>query len=68
MARSLPCTVHDAERKAILLRYGLDLPERQVAELEGVTRQAVNYRLIQGVGRIVDTLNGRSAEEAENVA
>jgi len=56
----------DTERKAILLRYGLDMPERQVAALEGVTRQAVNYRLIQGVGRIVDTLNGKPAEEAEN--
>ena len=57
-----------SERKAILLRYGLDMPERQVAELEGVTRQAVNYRLIQGVGRIVDALNGNSSQEQEAVA
>jgi DNA-directed RNA polymerase specialized sigma24 family protein len=54
-----------SERKAILLRYGLDMPERQVAELEGVTRQAVNYRLIQGIGRIVACLNGQVHEDGE---
>jgi hypothetical protein len=47
-------------QQALILRYGLDMTEREIAERQGVTRQAVNHRLIQGVGRIVATLNGRS--------
>ena len=53
----------DTERKALLLHYGLDMPEREVAALTGATRQAVNHRLIRGVGRIVDTLNGQPTGE-----
>ncbi|GIF02252.1 hypothetical protein [Paractinoplanes rishiriensis] len=50
--------LRDTERKAILMRYGLDIPEEHVAQMEGVTRQAINYRVKQGVRCIVATLNG----------
>jgi DNA-directed RNA polymerase specialized sigma24 family protein len=55
----------DTERKALVLRYGLDMTEREIADRQGVTRQAVNHRLVAGIGRIVHTLNGEPAQDPE---
>ncbi|MFF4701126.1 sigma factor-like helix-turn-helix DNA-binding protein [Streptomyces chattanoogensis] len=48
-----------AERQAIILRYGADLPDAEAAALQGVTDRAVRYRLERGVGKIAAHLNGR---------
>ncbi|MFF3692060.1 sigma factor-like helix-turn-helix DNA-binding protein [Streptomyces sp. NPDC002221] len=51
-----PLTV--AERQAIILRYGVDLPDAEAAALQGVTDRAVRYRLERGVGKVAAHLNG----------
>lgn len=55
------------ERQALFLRYGLDLKQGDISKHQGVTQKAVSERLARGVGRIVDTLNGRQAEELDSV-
>jgi hypothetical protein len=46
------------ERRALLMRYGLDWTEQQIGRHEGVTRETMRYHTERGVGRIVDQLNG----------
>ncbi|GGL01748.1 sigma factor-like helix-turn-helix DNA-binding protein [Mangrovihabitans endophyticus] len=55
----------DTERKALVLRYGLDMTEREIAARQGVTRQAVNHRLVAGVGRIDACLNGAGGQAGD---
>ena len=45
------------ERQAIVMRFGLDHDQKNIARIQGVTRQTVAERLARGVGQIVDTLN-----------
>ncbi|AYN39638.1 hypothetical protein D9753_12690 [Streptomyces dangxiongensis] len=47
------------ERQALVLRYGVDLPDTEAGTLQGVTDRAVRYRLERGVGKIAAHLNGR---------
>ena len=46
------------EARALLLRYGLDWTDKEIAGLDGVTPRAVRYRLERGVGRLTSWLNG----------
>jgi DNA-directed RNA polymerase specialized sigma24 family protein len=54
-----------AERRTLLMRYGLDWRHKTIARHEHVASSAVTKRLAQGVGRIAQTLNGEQAEELE---
>ncbi len=54
-----------AHRQALLMRYGLDWTERQIAHQRGVSQQRISTLLIDGVGYIVNTLNGEPTEESE---
>jgi DNA-directed RNA polymerase specialized sigma24 family protein len=51
-----------AERRALLLRYGLDWPNAAIARHEAVGQSTASERVTRGVGRIVATLNGDCAE------
>jgi DNA-directed RNA polymerase specialized sigma24 family protein len=53
------------ERQALFLRYGLDLRQSDIGKRQGVTQKAVSERLARGVGRIVATLNGQTADDTE---
>lgn len=46
------------ERRALLLRYGMDWEQTDIAFNQGVTKQAINIRIERGVGRITAWLNG----------
>ncbi|MEU5433795.1 hypothetical protein AB0G73_10500 [Streptomyces sp. NPDC020719] len=46
------------ERQALLLRYGVDLPDDAAGALQGVTDRAVRYRCERAVGKIAAHLNG----------
>lgn len=46
------------ERRALFLRYALDLKQGDIGKRQGVTQKAVSERLARGVGRIVCQLNG----------
>lgn len=49
-----------AERRALLMRYGLDWPQTAIARYEEVGKSTASERITRGVGRIVETLNGKS--------
>ncbi|MYT31775.1 MULTISPECIES: sigma factor-like helix-turn-helix DNA-binding protein [unclassified Streptomyces] len=57
------------ERQALVLRYGVDLPDDEAAAVQGVTDRAVRYRVERGVGKLAAHLNGHeyvdSYEELE---
>jgi hypothetical protein len=46
------------ERQALILRYGVDLPDNEAGALQGVTGRAARYRCERGVGKIAAHLNG----------
>ncbi|WP_200260360.1 hypothetical protein [Streptomyces sp. HSG2] len=47
-----------AERQALVLRYGADLPDDEAGALQGVTGRATRYRCERGIGKIAAHLNG----------
>lgn len=49
------------EKRALLLGYGLDWTQEEIAEQLGVSHQSISNWLYSGVGKIVATLNGDSA-------
>jgi hypothetical protein len=49
------------------MRYGLDWPQKAIARHEHVAASTASERLARAVGRIVDTLNGERAGEAQPV-
>lgn len=51
-----------AERRALLMRYGLDWPQTTIARHEHIGRTATSDRIASGVGRIVATLNGAETD------
>lgn len=51
------------ERRAIVLRYGLDWTERSIAFNQECSRQAISTRLFTGIGKIVAELNGSDLSE-----
>lgn len=57
-----------AERRTLLMRYGLDWRHKTIARHENIASSAVTKRLTQAVGRIVHTLNGELDEEPEIAA
>jgi DNA-directed RNA polymerase specialized sigma24 family protein len=56
------------ERRALLLRFGLDLTEQEVGRHEGVTKQTISTRLFTGVGKLVAQLNGTEFSEELDAA
>ena len=56
------------ERRALVMRYGLDWRQKAIARHEHITPSTLSERLTRAVGRIVDTLNGTSAEEPQFAA
>lgn len=52
-----------SEEVAVLLRFGLDWTDAEIAELDGVSSRAVRYRVERGVGRLVAYLNGSDPYE-----
>jgi DNA-directed RNA polymerase specialized sigma24 family protein len=64
--------LRDEERAVLLLQYGLDWSQDEIALHQGVTQQAVSYRAKRGVGLLMAWLNGSdytdSASEAEESA
>jgi DNA-directed RNA polymerase specialized sigma subunit len=52
----------------LFLRYGPDLTQAEIGQQLGVTRQVICERLAQGVGRIVDYLNGAQSMAAWSCA
>lgn len=48
----------DAERRVLVMRYGLDWPQKTIARHECVATSTTSERLARGVGRIVQVLNG----------
>lgn len=53
----------EPERRALVMRYGLDWPQKIIARHERVAASTASERLARVVGRIVDTLNGEPGEE-----
>lgn len=51
-----------AERRALVMRYGLDWSQTAIARHEKVGQSTASERITRGVGRIVDTLNGHVSE------
>jgi DNA-directed RNA polymerase specialized sigma24 family protein len=51
------------ERRALLMRYGLDWPQTAIARHEHVGQSTTSERITRGVGRIVATLNGHAAND-----
>lgn len=51
-----------AERRALLMRYGLDWAQTAIARHERVGQSTASERIARGVGRIVARLNGESLE------
>ena len=52
-----------AERRALLMRYGLDWPQTAIARHEHVGQSTASERITRGVGRIVATLNGQAVDD-----
>lgn len=52
-----------AERRALLLRYGADMTQEQIARVLGRAKSTINENLYRGVGRIVAYLNGEEWKE-----
>ncbi|TCC19985.1 sigma factor-like helix-turn-helix DNA-binding protein [Kribbella sindirgiensis] len=48
----------DNERRALLLRFGLDWTESEIATNQGTSQSRISVRLYTGVGKIVAQLNG----------
>lgn len=46
------------ERRALLMRYGLDWPQTAIARHEHVRQSTASERITRGIGRIVSLLNG----------
>lgn len=53
------------ERRSVLMHHALDMHHREVAAIEGCTRQAITTRLYTAIGKIVAHLNGGEFEEDE---
>lgn len=56
------------ERQAMILRYGMGLTHAEIGQQLGVSRQAIAERLTEGVGRLVEYLNGDATWEVGAVA
>ncbi|OKI45135.1 sigma factor-like helix-turn-helix DNA-binding protein [Micromonospora sp. CB01531] len=50
------------ERRAVFMRYGLGLTQREIGLHEGITKQSAEERISRGVGRLVAHLNGDECE------
>ncbi|MEU9791102.1 hypothetical protein AB0E27_10755 [Streptomyces sparsogenes] len=46
------------EKQAVFMRYALDQEQGVIAAFQGVTQQAVSYRVERGVGKLTAHLNG----------
>lgn len=46
------------ERRALLLRYGAGWAEREIGSYLGVAQQTISDRVVRGVGRLMEYLNG----------
>jgi hypothetical protein len=53
------------ERRALLMRYGLAWPQRDIAFHEGVTQQAISTRLKGAITKITARLNGVPVTEED---
>ena len=53
------------ERRALLLRYGLDLTDKSAGQVLDVERSVVSRRITRGVGRLVAHLNGTEDSDDE---
>jgi hypothetical protein len=53
------------ERKALFLRFGLDLKQSHVGTMLCIRRQSAAEHIDSGVGRITDYLNGDDASTVE---
>ncbi|MFD6636800.1 sigma factor-like helix-turn-helix DNA-binding protein [Micromonospora chalcea] len=53
------------EKRALLLRYGMGWSEKEIGGQLGSPQKTVSNRLIRGVGRIVDHLNGVEMSEQD---
>jgi len=58
----------EPERRALVMRYGLDWPQKTNARHEHVATSTTSERLARGVGRIVNVLNGQPTEETDAAA
>jgi len=58
-----PLTI--AERRALLMRYGLDWHQKAIARHEHVAASTASERLTRAVGRIVARLNGQTHDDAQ---
>jgi hypothetical protein len=54
-----------AERRALFLRYGVDLKQAHIGTLLGYRQQTAAEHIDAGVGRIVTHLNGQDDEPME---
>lgn len=54
------------ERRALILRYGMDMTEDMVGHFLGSPRTTIQYRLYKGVGKLVAHLNGGEFVESFN--
>ena len=53
------------ERRAVLLRFGMDLQVQEIAVIEGVAQPAISVRLFTSVGKITAAMNGTEFYEGE---
>ncbi|MFG1602822.1 hypothetical protein [Actinoplanes sp. NPDC049265] len=54
--------LNDTERRALIMRFGLDWPQKTIARHERIAASTASERLARAVGRIVETLNGTESE------
>lgn len=55
--------IPQVERQALLLRYGLDWTQDEIARLLGAGRSTISERADRGVGRLTCWLNGVAYED-----
>jgi DNA-directed RNA polymerase specialized sigma24 family protein len=53
------------ERRALIMRYGLDWKQKTIASHEHINGSTLSERLTRAIGRIVDNLNGDAEDEPE---
>jgi hypothetical protein len=51
------------ERRAVFLRFALDMKHVEIGPIEGVSRQVIDSRLFRAVGKIAASMNGTTWKE-----
>jgi hypothetical protein len=51
------------ERRAVLLRFGVDMKQTEIAAHEGGTKSLITTRLFTAIGKIVAQMNGTDFKE-----